>query len=87
MFICEFCRRPSQPGEKLTMVPVEFRERDYPDGGYGQEVTKERKACAECAALHANPPGGNGDWFKEKLQTPPRYSGVRASRDHNSEVE
>jgi hypothetical protein len=52
MFICGNCKSPSKPGEPITKITVETRERTYPrrknergdvidNGGNGFETVKE----------------------------------------------
>lgn len=56
MFICGFCKEPSKPREKCTMIVVETRRKFYQKGGMtvgrGIETVQEKKACTECAKEH-----------------------------------
>lgn len=62
MFICDFCKKTSEPGEKLTKIPVKTRPAKYPQrtykshgetifdhGGTGTEIVVEKNACEACA--------------------------------------
>lgn len=62
MFLCNFCKKVSAPGEKLTRVPALTREKTYPQrwytaqgrsihdpGGRGHETVLEQQACETCA--------------------------------------
>ena len=53
MFNCEFCKKPSKPGEKLVRFIIERRPKEYRDPtgkrSVGWESVKEVKACSQCA--------------------------------------
>ncbi len=56
MFKCDNCKRITQPREKLTKYPVEYRDRVYQYerkrrtiATYGKEIVKEINLCEDCA--------------------------------------
>lgn len=53
MFHCDFCKKPSKPGEKPIRIIVGQRPKEYRDRmgkrSVGWETTKEVQACPECA--------------------------------------
>lgn len=57
MFVCQLCKKDSEPHEKPVAVVLETRTKVYPArytkgdlGGKGFETVKEVLAHAECAA-------------------------------------
>lgn len=53
MFICEECKRVTEPGETRILVVVETRKKTYtnPDDSltHGVEIVKEKAICPRCA--------------------------------------
>lgn len=56
MFICERCKKATEPREPQTSIVVETRKRVYNDGteddprlSYGTETVKEIKVCVKCS--------------------------------------
>ena len=50
MFRCEKCNENSKAGEKLSLVTVETREKEYPEcSTVGWEIVKQIKCCTACA--------------------------------------
>jgi hypothetical protein len=53
MFICHFCKRSSQPRDKLTLVVVQTRQAVGKEGRTVTQTVREVARCPECAPGYA----------------------------------
>lgn len=64
MFICGYCNKPSEAGEKLFVIPIAVKAHEHP----AREKAHPRKRNFDGIMQHQADPGGAGQQVAQELK-------------------